>query len=403
MNGPRVAVVGAGMAAARFAERYAAFGGAGKVTLYGAEPHRPYNRVLLADVLAGRFAPRDIALPPGTARVRTGAEVVRVDAAARTLALADGSVHGWDRLVLATGANPVLPPIRGVRLPHGAGLAGGVHVLRTLDDCAALARDAATARRAVIVGGGVLGVSAAHALASLGVAVEIVHQGPHLVERHLDADAAAVLARGLARLGVVSYPGSRARAVRCRGGRVSAVELACGPGLSCDLAVLACGARPRTALAYAAGIGVRRGVGVDDALATSAPGVYAIGDCAEHDGVLHGLATPAWEQADVLAARLSGARPSARYRGSRAPARLAAGPLQYAAFGEVDEDADPGLDVLRLVDATRGSYRKVLMRGDRLAGAVLVGDMTAVDAIAEAFGRRDGPATGDLHHLLVPG
>ncbi|MBP0459867.1 NAD(P)/FAD-dependent oxidoreductase [Streptomyces montanisoli] len=417
MKGPRVAVVGAGMAAARFAERYGAFGGAGTVTLYGAEAHRPYNRVLLADVLAGRFAPRDIALPPGAARVRTGAEVVRLDPAARTLALADGSVHGWDSLVLATGANPVLPPIRGVRLPGGAGLAGGVHVLRTLDDCAALARGVAAARRAVIVGGGVLGVSAARALASLGVAVEIVHQGPHLVERHLDADAAAVLARGLARLGVVSYPGSRARAVRCgkdgegdgdgdgRGGedRVSAVELACGPGLSCDLVVLACGARPRTALAYAAGLGVRRGITVDDALATSAPGVYAIGDCAEHDRVLHGLAAPAWEQADVLAARLSGARPAARYRGSRAPARLAAGPLQYAAFGEVDEQADPGLDALRLVDATRDSYRKVLMRGDRLAGAVLVGDMTAVDAIAEAFGRRGDPAADDPHHLLVPG
>ncbi|MET9296144.1 FAD-dependent oxidoreductase [Streptomyces sp. NPDC003077] len=395
----RIAVVGAGMAAARFAERYAAFGGTGTVTLYGAEPHPPYNRVLLTDVLTGRYDPAALTLPAGPARLRPAIEVRAVDPAARTLALADGTEEEWDALVLATGANPVLPPVRGVRRPGG--LIAGVHVLRSLADCARLAADAAGARRAVVIGGGVLGVGTARALTALGIAVEIVHQGPHLVERHLDPGAAEVLRAGLRELGVVTYAGNRARAVY-GAGRVEGVRLASGFRLDCDLVVLACGVRPRTALAYAAGLAVGTGVLVDDALATSAPGVHAIGDCAEHAGTVHGLAGPAWEQADVLAARLSGADPAARYTGSRPPARLSAGPLEYAAFGEVDEAADPELDVLRLTDATRASYKKLLLRGDRLAGAVLVGDLTAVGTLADAYAR-DERVRGDPLELLVSG
>ncbi|MCF3960179.1 NAD(P)/FAD-dependent oxidoreductase [Streptomyces fuscigenes] len=404
MRRPRIAVVGAGMAAARFAERYGALGGTGTVTLYGAEAQRPYNRVLLADVLTGRLTPGDIALPTGAARTSTRAEVVAVATAAHTLALRGGATEEWDVLVLATGANPVLPPIRGVRRADGTGLARGVHALRSLADCVALAEDAARARRAVVIGGGVLGVGTSRALAVLGCEVEIVHQGPHLTERHLDADAAHVLGAGLAALGVESYTMNRARAVHCAAGtgRVSAVELASGYRLDCDLVVLACGVRPRTALAHAAGLAVRCGVVVDDTLATSAPDVYAIGDCAEHAGTVHGLSAPAWDQADALAARLSGTGPDTRYTGSRPLARLTAGPLEYAAFGEVDEAADPALDVLRLSDATRGSYKKLLLREERLVGAVLVGDVSTVDALADAY-RLGRPVTDEPLHLLVAG
>ncbi|MEV6978243.1 FAD-dependent oxidoreductase [Kitasatospora sp. NPDC093806] len=432
----RIAVVGGGMAAARFAERYTALGGPGTVTLYAAEARTPYNRVLLADVLTGRYDAEAIALPLGAAELRTGCEAVALDPAARTLGLADGTVEPWDELVLATGANPVLPPIRGLRRADGRGLVEGVHTLRSLDDCARLAEDAGTARRAVVIGGGVLGVSAARALAGLGVRTEIVHQAPHLIERQLDAEAGAVLRERLAALGVACYPGNRARALTTdtdpaappgrvtghpstagRGAdhpptagrvtyrplmleRVTGVELANGYRLDCDLVVLACGTRPRTALAHAAGLPVGTGVLVDDRLAAGAPHVHAIGDCAEHRGAVHGLAIPAWDQADVLALRLSGADPQARYTGSRPPARLSTGGLEYAAFGAVDETLDEGLDVLRLTDATRGSYKKLVLRGDRLVGAILLGDLAGLDALAEAWSR-DDPLTGHPLHLLT--
>ncbi|MFI6846727.1 FAD-dependent oxidoreductase [Kitasatospora sp. NBC_00085] len=395
----RIAVVGGGMAAARFAERHTALGGTGRVTVYGAEARAPYNRVLLADVLTGRYDAEAIALPLGGAEPRPGCEVVALDTAARTLGLADGTVEPWDDLVLATGSNPVLPPIRGLRRADGRGLTEGVHTLRSLDDCARLAEDAVVARRAVVIGGGVLGVSAARALAVLGVPVEVVHQGPYLIERQLDAEAGSVLRAGLRALGVETYTGNRARALRGEE-RVTGVELASGYLLECDLVVLACGTRPRTALAHTAGVPVATGVLVDDRLATAVPGVYAIGDCAEHRETVHGLALPAWDQADVLALHLSGADPDARYTGSRPPARLSTGGLEYAAFGDVDETLDPGLDVLRLTDATRGSYKKLVLRGDRLVGAILLGDLSGVDGLAEAW-QRDDPLTGHPLHLLT--
>ncbi|WP_030058503.1 MULTISPECIES: NAD(P)/FAD-dependent oxidoreductase [Streptomyces] len=397
---PRIAVVGGGMAAARFAERYGALGGPGTVTVYGAEPRAPYNRVLLAEVLTGRYDAESIALPLGGATARPGCEVVALDPAARTLRLADGTVEEWDELVLATGANPVLPPVRGLRRTDGYGLAEGVHTLRTLEDCARLAEDAVGARRAVVIGGGVLGVSAARALAALGVRTEIIHQAPYLIERQLDAEAAEVLRERLRTLGVDCYTGNRARAVH-GGEKVGAVELANGYRLDCDLVVLACGTRPRTALAHAAGLPVATGVLVDDGLSV-APHVYAVGDCAEHRGTVHGLAGPAWEQADVLARRLSGAEPDARYPGTRPRARLSTGGLEYAAFGTVDETLDPGLDVLRLTDATRGSYKKLVLRGDRLVGAILLGDLATVDALAGAFAD-DGALAGHPLHLLTGG
>ncbi len=394
----RIAVVGAGLAGARFCQRFQELGGEAELTLYGAEPRPAYNRVLLADVLTGRYAPEAITLPCGDPgpELRPGNEVVGLDPAAHTLLLACGERAGYDEVVLATGAHPVLPPLRGL-YPDGTPLAG-VHSFRTLADCARLAEDAVRSRRAVVIGGGVLGVSAARALAALGLAVEVVHQAPYLIERHLDEQAGQALRTALSALGVTVYPGNRARALH-GGPRVTAVELASGYVLDTDLVVIACGARPRTALAHAAGLAVRRAVVVDDRLATSAPGVYAIGDCAEHGGTVHGLAGPAWKQADVLAARLSGADPDATYQGARPLSRLTAGPLEYAAFGEVGDDL-PGTDVLRLADATRGSYKKLVLRGDRLVGGILLGDLATVGDLTRTY-ERDEPLPADPLQLIV--
>jgi assimilatory nitrate reductase electron transfer subunit len=426
----RVVVIGAGLAGVRLARRLGELGT--PVTLVGEEEHRPYNRVLLAEVLAGRYAPEVIALPAPERLVR--ARATGIDRAGRTVECADGSKIAYDTLVLATGSNPVLPPLRGLfrdaylasARPAGepTGCSGrgsggrppgrhstpdpvlpeGVHAFRTMDDCLGLSKAVRPGVKAVVIGGGLLGVSAARALARRGAQVVLAQQGERLMERQLDPSASKLVQRHLKDLGVEIHTECRVRDVRCVGGAVRSVEMSDGYALDADLVILACGVHPRVGLAQIAGIDVRKGIVVDDELRTSDPHIRAIGDCVQHDGNVYGLATPALEQAEVLAELLSG-RTNARYTGTRALTRLTlAGhdsPFDLAAFGETD--ARPGDDVVQLADATRGTYRKVVVRDDRLVGGVLVGELGTVGALARAWeGAEPLPADGaPLLHLLT--
>ncbi|MER7465086.1 FAD-dependent oxidoreductase [Streptomyces sp. NPDC097981] len=428
----RVVVIGGGLAGLRLAARLVtgaeagAGAGAGtgtgtgtgthtgtQVTVLGEESHVPYNRVLLADVLAGRYAPEVTALPAPGPALRRGVRAVRIDRADRTVHCDDGSTEPYDTLVLATGSNAVLPPLRGLFEPEGRELPDGVHAFRTMDDCLALsaAVGAGAGVRAVVIGGGLLGVSAARALAERGAQVVLAQQGERLMERQLDADASALLHAHLTALGIEIHTECRVRGLTTTpspGRRVSGVELADGYRLDADVVVLACGVRPRTGLALAAGLDVRTGIVVDDRLRTSAPRIHAVGDCAEHDGRVYGLAGPALEQADALAAQLTGTATTAgggapEYNGTRALTRLTlttpggAGPLDLAAFGETTPL--PGDDVVRLADATRRTYRKVVVRGDRLVGGVLLGELSSVGALARSW--EDAETLTDLFHLLT--
>ncbi|MEU6598889.1 NAD(P)/FAD-dependent oxidoreductase [Streptomyces flaveolus] len=424
----RVVVIGAGLAGVRLARRLGELGV--PALLVGDEEHAPYNRVLLAEVLAGRYAPEVIALPPHAGLLRT--RVTGIDRAARTVACADGTSIAYDALVLATGSNPVLPPLRGLfqqtylasrdragrPRTSGRGSGGrppgrhstpdhqlpeGVHAFRTMDDCLGLAKAVRPGVRAVVVGGGLLGVSAARALAVRGAQVVLAQQAERLMERQLDPDASRLVLRHLTGLGVEVHTECRVRDVRCVAGAVRSVEMADGYALDADLVVLACGVRPRTGLAEQAGLAVRKGVLVDDELRTSDPHIHAIGDCAQHDGTVYGLAAPALEQADALAELLAGdAR--ARYTGTRSLTRLTLtgpdSPFDLAAFGETEPR--PGDDVVRIADATRGTYRKVVVRDDRLVGGVLVGELGTVGALARAWeGAEPLPDDGPLLHLLT--
>ncbi|OEJ26985.1 nitrite reductase [Streptomyces agglomeratus] len=449
-----IVVIGGGTAGARLARQLtrqtapaatgapgapeAASSAAVTVTVIGEEEHAPYNRVLLAEVLAGRYGPEVIAQP--ATPVRRGVRVVRIDRAERVVQCDDGSVVPYGTLVLATGSNPVLPPLRGL----GADLPDGVHPFRTMDDCLALAGGVREGTRAVVIGGGLLGVSAARALAERGAQVVLAQQGEHLMQRQLDPDASELLRGHLEALGVEIHTECRVRGLRCEAGEgagtVRAVELADGYALDADLVVLACGVRPRVGLAQAAGLEVRQGIVVDDELRTSDPHIRAIGDCAEHNGRVYGLAGPALEQADILAdLLLSASRATAldaprtghgavavpagapaggptveasasspRYTGTRALTRLTltgvgarstgAGPLDLAAFGETNPL--PGDDVVRLADATRGAYRKVVVRGDRLIGGILLGDLGAVGELARTWEGDEPLPSTPLFHLL---
>ncbi len=393
----RVVVIGAGLAGVRLARRLGELGT--PVTLVGDEEHRPYNRVLLAEVLAGRYSPDVIALPAPAELTR--GRVTGIDREMRAVHLADGSEIAYDTLVLATGSNPVLPPLRGLFTPDHV-LPEGVHAFRTMDDCLGLSKAVRPGVRAVVIGGGLLGVSAARALAMRGAQVVLAQQSERLMERQLDPAASKLVRRHLGDLGVEVHTDLRVRDVRCVGGAVRSVEMADGYALDADIVVLACGVRPRAGLAQAAGLDVRKGIVVDDELRTSDPHIRAIGDCAQHDGTVYGLAAPALEQADVLAESLTGDG-AARYTGTRALTRLTLageGFFDLAAFGETEPR--PGDDVVQLTDATRGTYRKVVVRDDRLVGGVLVGELGTVGALARAWeGAEPLPDDGPLLHLLT--
>ncbi|WP_461075263.1 NAD(P)/FAD-dependent oxidoreductase [Streptomyces deserti] len=393
----RVVVIGTGLAGVRLARRLGELGT--PVTLIGEEEHRPYNRVLLAEVLAGRYSPEVIALPAPAELTR--GRVTGIDRAQRTVRCADGSVIAYDTLVLATGSNPVLPPLRGL-FTENHELPEGVHAFRTMDDCLGLSKAVRPGAKAVVIGGGLLGVSAARALAMRGAQVVLAQQAERLMERQLDPAASKLVRRHLVDLGVEVHTECRVRDVRCVGGAVRSVEMADGYALDADLVVLACGVHPRVGLAQTAGLEVRKGIVVDDELRTSDPHIHAIGDCAQHDGTVYGLATPALEQADALAELLAGDG-TARYTGTRSLTRLTlAGQSAFdlAAFGETE--ARPGDDVVQLTDATRGTYRKVVVRDDRLVGGVLVGELGTVGALARAWeGAEPLPDNGPLLHLLT--
>jgi assimilatory nitrate reductase electron transfer subunit len=393
----RVVVIGAGLAGVRLARRLGELGT--PVTLVGDEEHRPYNRVLLAEVLAGRYSPDVIALPAPAELTR--GRVTGIDREVRAVHLADGSEIAYDTLVLATGSNPVLPPLRGLFTPDHV-LPEGVHAFRTMDDCLGLSKAVRPGVRAVVIGGGLLGVSAARALALRGAQVMLAQQSERLMERQLDPAASKLVRRHLVDLGVEVHTDLRVRDVRCVGGAVRSVEMADGYALDADLVVLACGVHPRAGLAQIAGLDVRKGIVVDDELRTSDPHIRAVGDCAQHDGTVYGLAAPALEQADVLAELLAG-NGTARYTGTRALTRLTLageGFFDLAAFGETE--ALPGDDVVQLTDSTRGTYRKVVVRDDRLVGGVLVGELGTVGALARAWeGAEPLPDDAPLLHLLT--
>ena len=398
----RVVVVGNGMAGARVVDELCRRDPHADVTVFGAEDRPAYNRILLSDVLAGRRRTGDIALTVAPDHVvhHLGTAVVGIDRTARLVHAADGTATPYDALVLATGSTAFVPPVQGIA---GAGgrLLGGVHVFRTLDDCDAISAEAGRARRAVVVGGGLLGLEAARGLLRHGLHVELVHSADHLMDAQLDADGGAVLRRAVEALGVGVHLGSRASGVT-GGARVTGVRLADGRHVAGDLVVLACGIRPVTGLARDAGLAVDRGVLVDDELRTDDPAVFAVGECAQHRGSVYGLVAPAWEQAAVLADVLTG-RPAA-YTGSRLVTRLKAMDLDVAAMGETapgPADSGDGLEVLVFADPVRHVYKKVVVRDGVVTGAVLLGDLSTVGTLTQAYDRATPLAAARLHLLFA--
>ena len=384
MADERVVVVGNGMAATRLVEELVARDPDLQITVVGDEPEPSYNRILLSAVLEGTHPEDEIALQPhGFAEehgvdVRLGSRVAEIDREAREVVLEDRSRVGYDRVVLATGSIPTLPPIRGLVQPDGR-LHPKVHAFRSLADCRRLLEAVPRAQRGVVVGGGLLGLQVARALSVRGLEVELVEGTSHLLSSQVGERAGAVLKRSLRKLGTEVYTHSRAVRLTDEG-----LRLDNGYTLETDLVVLTAGGRPSTSLAKRAGLFVRRGVVVDHALrSVTDDRVHAIGDCAEHSGRVTGFVPPAWEQASVLAAVLTG--DEARYDGSRIVARLRATGLDVAVMGD-PEHAEG--EVVEVTNPLKGSYRKVVVRGGVVEAAVMVGDLSRVGLLTQLFDRR---------------
>ncbi|MGZ3455902.1 MAG: nitrite reductase large subunit NirB [Polyangiales bacterium] len=389
----RLVVVGNGMAGARFVEELVARGGNDRyeISIVGAEPYGNYNRILLSGVLAGTHAAKDVFLHPlawyekNGVTLHAGRSVTRIDREAKLIEAGD-VVLPWDRLVLATGSSAFVPPILGVRKNNGT-LLEGVHVFRTLDDCDAIRTRAERASRAIVIGGGLLGLEAARGLLGFGVEVHVVHLASHLMELQLDAAAGAILAKSLGKMGVrVHLARETAALVPNEREEVEAVVFGDGTAIEAELVVIATGIRPNAELARAAGIHVARGVVVDDTLTTSDPRVHAVGECAEHRNRLYGLVAPLWEQAKVLADRLVGRTPT--YAGSKTSTKLKVAGIDLAVIGDGDFTA-PGDEVVTYSEPSRGVYKKMVVREGRLAGAILLGDASAAPTLLQAFDRAD--------------
>jgi ferredoxin-nitrate reductase len=372
----RLVVVGTGMAGLavveealrrRPAEQW-------KIVMLGEEPGPVYNRVLLSKLLARTAGPGELELRPLSwyakhkVDLRGGCRADALDVEARRVIDEAGGSHPYDALVIATGSRAFVPPIPGADLPH-------VDVFRTWRDADALAATP-PATRAVVVGGGLLGLEAAAGLHARGVAVTVVELAGHLMNLQLDAGASAMLRRDLERQGIACVLGRSAARIAA-----DRVILDDGTEIECERVVVAAGVRAETSFARAAGLECARGIVVDDELRTSAPAVWAVGECAEHRGTVYGLWAPLAEQARVAGARIAG-DPAAFHGAVQATMLKVSGVDVYAGGGSA-APAPPGHDEIVLSDTRRGVYRRLVLDGDRLVGGVLVGDVSTARKLSD--------------------
>jgi nitrite reductase (NADH) large subunit len=388
----RLVVVGNGMAGIRAIEEVLARGGADMfdITVFGDEPYGNYNRILLSNVLAGSDDPAEIYLnaidwyTDNSIDLRAGVRVVRVDTFAHLIHLNDGTSMRYDKLILATGSRSFFPPMAGLWADDRT-LADGVFGFRTLDDTATMIAEAATRTKAVVIGGGLLGLEAARGLQSRGLTVDVVHAGPTLMNAQLDDLAGAILRRSVEGLGIGVHTEKRTTEVLFDEARLAGITFSDGTRLACDMLVIAAGIRPNVGLAQRAGLTVERAIVTDDHMrSVDDDDVYVVGECAQHRGQVYGLVAPLWEQAKVLADHLTGADPGSAYHGSRVATKLKVAGVDVASMGieapELDDD-----EFVQYSEPRHGVYKTIVIRDGKLVGATLVGDVSKVSFLTQAF------------------
>lgn len=379
-----VIVVGTGPVGVRVAQEVLArLDDDRRVLLFGDEPWEPYNRVVLSSYLAGDLDTIDLRVPDDP-RLATfyGVRVTTVDPHGCRVTDALGRTHPYSDLVLATGSRPRVPPIPGIDLP-------GVFTFRDLADADRLKARTASSRSITVLGGGVLGLETAKALRRLNTRVRVVEHNDHPMFNQLDGESGARVRQFVEGLGITVHTAAAVQQV-VGVQRVEGVLLRSGELVPCDTLVLATGIAPNIDLAREAGLAIGRGVRVDDAMRTSDPHIYAVGECAEHRGIVYGLVAPGFEQAAVASynlARGKAAGAPATYLGSMTATRLKVVGLEVFSVGDSQEGDVPRADPC-FRDPESGTYRRLVRRGGRLAGAIAVGPWHETQRLQEAVTAR---------------
>lgn len=393
----RLVVVGNGMAGVRAIEEILARGGGEMfdITVFGDEPYGNYNRILLSNVLAGS---QDVEADAGEIYLnaldwyadngidlRAGVRVVRIDRFARLVYADDGTVMHYDDLVLATGSRSFFPHMKGLWADDTT-LTDGVFGFRTLDDCMSMIDQAQHRTKAVVIGGGLLGLEAARGLQNRGLAVDVVHAGPVLMNAQLDVTAGAILRRSVEALGITVHTEKRTTEVLTDdSGRLSGIVFSDGSVVDCDMLVIAAGIRPNVGLAQRAGLTVERAIVVDDHMRSIDDAhIHVVGECAQHRGQVYGLVAPLWEQAGVLADRLTGSNPAAAYHGSRTATKLKVAGVDVASMG-LKAPERPDDEFVQYSEPRHGVYKTIVIRDGKLVGATLLGDVSKVSFLTQAF------------------
>jgi len=395
----RLVVVGNGMAGIRTVEELLALApDLYDITVFGAEPHTNYNRILLSPVLTGERTLQDIVLNDEAWYARHGIRLLRnrkvtqVDRLRRIVRTDDGTEAPYDRLLLATGSNPFILPVPGNDLD-------GVVAFRDIGDVNRMIEASSRYRNAAVIGGGLLGLEAANGLAARGMEVSVVHLGEALLDRQLDTQASAMLRHSLEARGLTFLLGRQTQAILAGdAGRVRALRFADGQEIAADLVVMAVGVRPNTELAASCGLHVDRGVVVTDTLQTYDPRIYAVGECVSHRGTAYGLVAPLFEQAKVAANHLA-LHGIGRYEDSVVSAKLKVTGIDLFSAGDFAGGAQT--ESITVADALDGVYKKLVIRGDKLVGACLYGD--TADGAWYMRLIRDGQDVGGLRDQLMAG
>ncbi len=396
---PRILVVGAGMVASRFCETMRELAPQARITVIGEEPRAPYDRVHLSSLFSGSSPDQLSMLPPGwyaenEVELVTGDRVVSVDAANLSVATESGRTWSADKIVFATGSAPFVPPLPGRELP-------GFFAYRTIEDVERIKAWGASCKQAVVIGGGLLGLEAAKALVDLGLETTVVEFASRLMARQLDEAASGLLRRSIESLGVKVLLDARSESI-VGDGAVSGLRMADGTVVPAQIVVASAGIRPRDELARSAGIkvGERGAIEVDDRMRTSAPGIWAIGECALHRGMVHGLVAPGYRMAESAANDIAGS--SKPFPGYKPATRLKLLGVDVGSIGDVVVEGD-GFEDLVVSHPRKGIYQKLVWRTDTRAlhGAVLVGDLGPFGELAAALESGD-PHPEDPRSLLAP-
>jgi nitrite reductase (NADH) large subunit len=384
-------IIGNGMSGARSAEEILARGGAElfNIAMFGAEPTGNYNRILLSAVLDGSQPESETILNPlawyqqHAIRLHAGVRAIRIFRFARRVIGADGSEEHYDHLIIATGSRSFIPPLPGLTLKDG-GTKPGIFGFRSLEDCHRMAEYATGKRRAVVIGGGLLGLECAHGLQSFGLEVHVIHRSPHLMNQQLDAGAGAILKSSIEAMGIRVHVAADTRAILGEE-RVRGLEFKDGTTLECDLVVFATGIKPNAEIASQAGLTVERAIVVDNQMRTVDDSrIYAVGECVQHRGQTYGLVAPIWEQVKVLADHITGTNSKAAYHGAKVATRLKVAGVELASMG-LTEPGEPQDEVVQFAEPRRGTYKKLIFRDSRLIGGILLGDNGKAANLLHAF------------------